>query len=502
MFDLEKVNVRWDPVTYVPKKVSGVLSKRLSGSPRVMARAFLHKNSGPLKLRETLGDLHYDKTTESLGAWTVLLQQHYRRIPIHGAWVAVHINRQRRVFMVQNDTIPLERLQEKLGGRRPEFLPADRIREIIEKQVKARGTLCTKIDKERMIYARMGSLRWVWKVKFGTKEPAGSWILFIDRTNGHLIEERDVLRKITGRGQVFLPNPVVALNRDDLRDEGDLDQNAFRKAYRMVRLNDLDPGGCLKGPYVDTTATRRCARSATGSFIYTRHERGFEEVMAYYHIDAAQRYIQSLGFKGKKAILDRPIRVDAHGVEEDNSYYDPSPGRQDLTFGEGGVDDAEDAEVILHEYGHAIQDDIIPGFGQAYEGGAIGEGFGDYWACSFFARKKPKKRRARFGEWDAKGTEGGAQECVRRLDSRKRYPEDMDGEVHDDGEIWSACLWEVRKLLGRRKADTVILESHFYLKQYADFRDGAEAIVMADENLYGGRRGKAVRRVFGGRGIL
>jgi hypothetical protein len=57
-------------------------------------------------------------------------------------------------------------------------------------------------------------------------------------------------------------------------------------------------------------------------------------------------------------------------------------------------------------------------------------------------------------------------------------------EVHDDGEVWSACLWKVRKLLGRKKADTVILESHFYLSQYADFKDGAEAVIMAEKNLY------------------
>jgi hypothetical protein len=39
------------------------------------------------------------------------------------------------------------------------------------------------------------------------------------------------------------------------------------------------------------------------------------------------------------------------------------------------VDDAEDAEAILHEYGHAIH------FSQKFsfdgEGGAISEGFGD-----------------------------------------------------------------------------------------------------------------------------
>jgi hypothetical protein len=101
-----------------------------------------------------------------------------------------------------------------------------------------------------------------------------------------------------------------------------------------------------------------------------------------------------------------------------------------------------------------------------------------------------------------KGYQGGPQECLRRLDSGKHYPEDMEGEEHSDGEIWSACLWKVRKLLGRKKADTVILESHFYLNQYADFEDGAEAIIMAENNLFNGWRIKALTKTFKERGIL
>jgi Zn-dependent metalloprotease len=78
----------------------------------------------------------------------------------------------------------------------------------------------------------------------------------------------------------------------------------------------------------------------------------------------------------------------------------------------------------------------------------------------------------------------------------------MTGEVHDDGEIWSACLWKVKALLGKKKADTVILESHFYLSQYSDFRDGADAIITAERNLYGGKKTKGLIKIFKDRGIF
>lgn len=501
MLDLKKANVRWDRENYVPKKIAGFESKQLAGTPQKMARSFLQENRVPLKLSAPARDLKYDKTTDSLGARAVLFQQHFKKIPIHGAWVAVHVNNQNRVFLVKNDTIPVDRLEKKLSGKKPAFLAAKAINAVINKSVKLHGTLNTPIKKESMIYARKGGLLRVWKVKFGTTEPAGSWVLFIDRTTGHVIEERNILRKTNSKGIVFFPNPIVTLDRDDLYDRKDRDQSVFEKAYRTVILNELKPGGYLKGPYADTTNTKQCARSSNCEFLYDRYDDRFEEVMAYYHIDRVQRYIQSLGFTANKGILDRPIKVNVHGTRSDNSYYDPSPGKQDLTFGDGGVDDAEDAEIILHEYGHALQDAIISGFGQSHEGGAMGEGFGDYLAASFFAFCKPRQRQAKIGQWDIKGVPRGG-DCLRALDSHKHYPEDMANEVHDDGEIWSACLWQVRKLLGRKKADTVIIESHFYLSQYADFKDGAEAIIMAEKNIFKGKHGRGLKKIFKDRGIL
>ena len=64
----------------------------------------------------------------------------------------------------------------------------------------------------------------------------------------------------------------------------------------------------------------------------------------------------------------------------DNSFATDHP-KNELRFGKGGVDDAEDAEVILHEYGHAIHFSQNFSFASE-EAGAISEGFGDYWAVT------------------------------------------------------------------------------------------------------------------------
>jgi len=62
---------------------------------------------------------------------------------------------------------------------------------------------------------------------------------------------------------------------------------------------------------------------------------------------------------------------------DDNSYY--SNGR--LVFGEGGVDDAEDADVVLHELGHGLHDWLTNGSLSQVQG--LSEGCGDYWAQSY-----------------------------------------------------------------------------------------------------------------------
>ena len=171
-----------------------------------------------------------------------------------------------------------------------------------------------------------------------------------------------------------------------------------------------------------------------------------------------------------------------------------------LTFGTGGINDAEDAETILHEFGHAIQDAICPDFGQSPEAAAMGEGFGDYFAASRCEAKKPARYSASVMSWDGLfiGLAGGLDPpCLRRVDGRKTYADFVsEGDEHDNGELWSATLWEVRKVLGREKGDRVILESHFQLDGFTTFARGARAMLDADRNLEKGRHVRELTRIF------
>src|SRR6478735_4594907 len=193
------------------------------------------------------------------------------------------------------------------------------------------------------------------------------------------------LSSTTGTGRVFLPNPVADLQDQSLTDQKDADYPALQPAYHGVTLTNLDGSGYLRGDWANiVTETGSPAFSPTNTFNYNRHQDEFEQVMAYYWITEAQNYLQRLGF-GSGTF--RPVNKESQAVRinqwgADNSFF--TDKKDELRFGKGGVDDAEDAEVILHEYGHAIQDSQQTpfGFGFSVEARSIGEGFSDYWAVT------------------------------------------------------------------------------------------------------------------------
>jgi hypothetical protein len=268
-----------------------------------------------------------------------------------------------------------------------------------------------------------------------------------------------------------------------------------------VTLRGLISDRAIDGTRVTMVLTdprRRLARGRLGSFV-AAHEKGFEEVMAYYHIDEALRRLETLGYRGPRRIIATPVRVNVNGTREENAWY--SSPDQGITFGTGSIDSAEDGELILHELGHAIQDAICPDFGQSREAAAMGEGFGDYFAASFFADRKPDAYRATVMSWW--GLLGGLRRkadppCERRVDEDVTYRDfiDKDDYEHDNGMIWSATLWDVREALGRDAADSIIVESHFQLDGFTTFERAARAMIDADANLYRGRNRKALERIF------
>jgi zinc metalloprotease ZmpB len=308
----------------------------------------------------------------------------------------------------------------------------------------------------------------------------------------------------TGTGRVFLPNPVADLQDQSLTDQKDADYAALQPAYHNVTLTNLDGSGYLRGDWANVVSgTGNLAFSPTNTFLYNRHQDEFEQVMAYYWVTEAQKYIQSLGFgTGKFAPVNKEsqdVRINQWGL--DNSF---SWDKKDLLrFGKGGVDDAEDAEVILHEYGHAIQDSQQTPFGYGFstEARSIGEGFADYWAVTVSDVVAPTPDEACVADWDSVSYTSTVPHCLRRVDTNLHYPEDLNGAVHHDGQIWSRALWDIRNALGHTVADTIILQAQFGQRDPTMPQLAANTVATA-RSLYGNATADTVKAAFVARGIL
>jgi hypothetical protein len=317
----------------------------------------------------------------------------------------------------------------------------------------------------------------------------------------------------TGTGRVFVPNPVADLGvgtfafRESLTDQKDADYAALQPAYHEETLTNLDGSGFLRGAYASVTSeTGNPAYSPANVFDYNRHQDEFEQVMAYYWVTEAQKYIQSLGFGTRfRGIDNQPQAIRINQWGQDNSFETDHP-KFELRFGKGGVDDAEDAEVILHEYGHAIHTSQNFSFASE-QAGAISEGFGDYWALtvsdvvSHADRVPVSSDLPCIADWDSTSYTSSVPHCLRRTDTDLRYPGDLNGEVHHDGQIWSRALWDMRQALGHQVADTIILTGSFDFPG-TTMPDLAQRTVDAAQQLYGTSAAKAVGAAFQDRGIL
>ncbi|PBC76213.1 thermolysin metallopeptidase-like protein [Streptomyces sp. TLI_235] len=307
-------------------------------------------------------------------------------------------------------------------------------------------------------------------------------------------------------GQVFMVNPVQSSGDEALADAKDAASAVPASAYAQVALRNLDGSGYLSGRWaVVRSETGAPAFSAAGDFRYTRDSDRFEQVMAYFWVDEAQEYLQSLGFGSELPGANarpQPVRINQWG--SDNSFF--TDKKDEIRFGKGGVDDAEDAEVIVHEYGHAVHEAQVPGFGSSPEAGAIGEAFGDYLAVAVGAAADAKYGWAArtpepcVADWDSTGYTPGPVHCLRRLDTGKVYG-DKVGEVHADGEIWSQALYDIRKALGARVADRIIVNAQFSFAPDTSFSAAALATVDTARRMYGASAAESVRQAFAARQI-
>jgi hypothetical protein len=305
-------------------------------------------------------------------------------------------------------------------------------------------------------------------------------------------------------GYVFLPDPLTTAGvgyGTPYIDDGDSDLvilNAQRVlASFYASFDSTDSSFTLKSPYVNIVdlfaPNNPPAKKDTAFFNFTRSQQEFEEVNAFYHLSVFQSHMQDLGYN----LVDYAIDVDAHGLTGDNSMFVSGAIPPRLLFGDGGVDDAEDADVILHEYGHAVMFSAAPGTNSGTERKSLDEANGDYFASSYSRFLNPFQWENVFS-WDGHNQFWPGRSSV----SNKHYPEHISSNFYTMTDIWSATLMQIWGDIGRDATDELLLESAYSYSSGMSMADAAILFMNADTLLNAGVNSPALLNRFITRGLI
>ena len=251
----------------------------------------------------------------------------------------------------------------------------------------------------------------------------------------------------------------------------------------------------------------------------------FPELMMYYHVNRIHDY-----FKGVHGLdsLDFPltaiVNVQANiallggWFPFDNAAFIPEesfaafplplevgPGGA-IIFGQGeSIDYAYEADVIYHEYTHAMVGTtrltgfVKDEFGPDNTPGAMNEGFADYFATTL--TNDPVMGEYALSNVGGLGGDGPTQDLRRDLSIFHSCPQDLTTEVHADGLLIGNALWTLRVALGAEVADSIILNAIETFTDDTNFTKAAEAII-AEAELLDPETGLTVQTIFEERGLL
>jgi len=164
-------------------------------------------------------------------------------------------------------------------------------------------------------------------------------------------------------------------------------------------------------------------------------------------------------------------------------------------------DSSVDGDVVFHEYGHGISNRLIGNGSTALSGtqsGAMGEGWSDYWAITI-------NNDGAVGEYVTNNPNGirRAAYTVPAAAVHDSYADVGAGgfEVHRDGEVWAATLWDLRTQLGAALSDRLVLNGMKFTPNRPSFLNARDGILQADQDLNAGANRCAIWAVFARHGM-
>lgn len=217
-----------------------------------------------------------------------------------------------------------------------------------------------------------------------------------------------------------------------------------------------------------------------------------------------QSYFEKIGYRPAEGAQKVGVRIDEE--IKDNAYFD----KKDIVLGE---DLASNPEFLTTEYAWIVFQGANPkAFDRIWnapsiQANAFLQGLKLYFVCSY-------KDEPHFGR-DYYRLIGRPEEAEKKpflfnLENDRAFkPGDTSPEStepHQLGEIWGGSFWDLRKALGREKADRLLFEAWkgVHLPETGDIGSGFffDAIEEADKSLNSGNNAAKIREIFDRRKLV
>ncbi|MFI5808257.1 M36 family metallopeptidase [Streptomyces sp. NPDC051561] len=538
--ELDGAAVRWGgfgtPRLVTPQGKGATLTKADAASPRTVALDYVRENAELYGLTAAdLGGLEVTKSYRTVhnGVEHVFVGQRAGGALVYGGRLAVAVDRQGRIITATGSLVP----GVQTGGAATVNRTG-----ALDKAAAAVGTGTVPADAraEQVLFPLAdGTTRTAWQTSL-TADNGHIYESVVDAADGRVLLRTDLTSNEGPEGKVFTGQNASVGSQQTVPFSGV--GHSWAEA-RTTTGNNVQTSQNLDGKdalgyqpqtpaapdpayqHFDYTFTD-AFRNSGGTDLTT--DRDAVVTQGFYYANRMHDFLYELGFdeasgnfqednfgKGGQGSDRVQMYVDynASGSSACNANFGTPPEGQNPTMrmfvGRTSCNNfnthrAMNGDTVAHEYSHGLSHRLVGGgnLGSGAQAGGLGEGWGDAIATSMWSDPV-------YGEY-SNGKPSGIRRYAYNA-SPLTYANLCEGgcQVHRDGEIWAATMWETRTALvgahgeagGKQAHEQLMVDGMKMTPSKPDFLDARDGILAADRANHGGANQCLLWGAFAKRGM-
>lgn len=486
----------WNETSSVPVFVKEKFGEKQVGSTAAHALDYLKKNEKQIGVANPDKNLKVKNIQkDSLGMKHIRFNQTVKGIPVEGAEVVVHYNKQDELVSVNGSHVPEATEEIDTSAAVSEAAAV----EAAKQAVNAPAQLEETPSAELVIYPFEGTNHLAYKVNVNfLGEKPGNWFAFIDAKSGETIDQYNALMHVDNHHEsvgtgVLGAQRKIHTTRTQLPSQG-----------TIFSLSDTSHAG-LQGIFTYDANDGKIFSNNSASW---KDEYQHAAVDAHYNSEVVYDYY--LEEHGRNSLDDKGMAIVSYvhyGEKYNNAFWN---GRQ-MTYGDGDgsymVPLSAGLDVAAHEMTHGVITNSA-NLQYRFQSGALNESFADIFGALIDSE-----------DWEVgedimgPGAKADGRVSLRSLsdpskypvkadyvpygDGKGNYPSHMDeyydlprsldnGGVHINSSITNHAAYLIGEKIGKEKLGQIFYRAlTVYLTPTSDFSDARRAIVQSAADIYG-----------------